>query len=97
MTRASLICSKSALPVEFPAQLDRHNHVADDYLAAIIEARDRVAAHLDEQMAKVADGQILGGIQVARLQTIKEKLTRDPFEGLNINTMKHVYWQDEKM
>jgi hypothetical protein len=48
MTRASLICSKSALPVEFPAQLDRHNHVADDYLAAIIEARDRVAAHLDE-------------------------------------------------
>ena len=48
MTRASLICSKSALPVEFPAQLDRHNHVADDYLAAIIEARDRVPTHLDE-------------------------------------------------
>ena len=48
-------------------------------------------------MAKVADGQIPGGIQVARLQAIKDKLTRDPFEGLTINTMKHVYWQDEKM
>ena len=45
-------------------------------------------------MAKVADGQIPGGIQVARLQAIKDKLTRDPFEGLNINTIKHVYWQD---
>ncbi|KAM0695876.1 hypothetical protein Q7P36_004358 [Cladosporium allicinum] len=81
MARASLICSNSALPVESPAQLDRRNHVADDYLAAIIEARDRIP----------------GGIQVARLQAIKDKLTRDPFEGLTINTMKHVYWQDEKM
>lgn len=48
MARASLICSNSALPVESPAQLDRRNHVADDYLAAIIEARDRVPTHLDE-------------------------------------------------
>jgi lipopolysaccharide biosynthesis regulator YciM len=47
-------------------------------------------------MAKVADGQIPSGIQVARLQVIEDELARDLFVGLAIDVIQHVYWQLNK-